>query len=88
MGKKLITLNNLENSRLNKEDMKRLHGGDHVEWVKVGGVRCGCNYANQGGSSTNANHDANVKADLWTVQPHLEPRVIIDKDNTYVAPAV
>ena len=60
-----ISLRNLENSRLtlSEKDMEHLLGGG-------GGVRCGCLYAGTpGGATSEANHDANVAAGLWTVPP-------------------
>lgn len=49
-----ISLGNLENSRLklSEKDMEHLRGGGE-------GVRCGCLYANSGGATHQANHDAN-----------------------------
>jgi natural product precursor len=85
MVKKRISLGRLEHSRLSKNNMINLRGGDYVIVVQVGGIRCGCNYANQGGASTNANHDANVKADLWTVRPHEEVQTVCEPDATHVA---
>ena len=60
-----ISLRNLENSRLtlSEKDMEHLLGGG-------GGVRCGCLYADTpGGATFEANRDANLAADLWTVPP-------------------
>ena len=60
-----ISLRNLEKSRLtlSEKDMEHLLGGG-------GGVRCGCLYADTpGGATFEANRDANLAADLWTVPP-------------------
>ncbi len=81
---KKISLGKLEQSRLSEENMKHLRGGDRIEHYWTEGVRCGCRYANNGGSSTNANHDANVKADLWTEPRELKIRTICETDATRV----
>ena len=77
---KKISLGKLEQSRLSEENMKHLRGGDYTEVTITQGVRCGCRYANNGGSSTNANHDANVKADLWTVKPDIRVQTVLTND--------
>lgn len=47
-----------EGSLLNEKEMNAIRGGE------AGSCGCGCNYANQGGSSTADNNAANKKSGL------------------------
>ena len=57
---KSLKLNKLNQSILNKDQMKKVRGGDfHV-------CSCGCCYANNGGSSTADNAIANNEGGLYS----------------------
>ncbi len=55
---KSLKLNQIENQRLSKKALNNLKGGEGVYCT------CGCNYANQGGSSVDANGAANSSSGL------------------------
>ncbi|MEG2514221.1 MAG: TIGR04149 family rSAM-modified RiPP [Bacteroidaceae bacterium] len=65
---KSLKLNQIENSRLAKNEMKHIMGGRYTMIVGNCVVSytcsCGCQYANSGGSSTDANKSANRSGGL------------------------
>lgn len=59
---KSIKLTKLDRVRLEERKMSHLVGGRTVFIPNEGDCNCGCYYANSGGSSTDANSKANLKA--------------------------
>jgi natural product precursor len=57
---KNIKLNALENQSLNNREMNKVRGGGDDCDEGCGSCRCSCYYANNGGSSIDANADANA----------------------------
>lgn len=53
-------MKDLKLNKLNRSDMKQITGGETPTYK----CSCGCQYANQGGSSTNDNCVANAKNGL------------------------
>ncbi|MGQ1911716.1 TIGR04149 family rSAM-modified RiPP [Marinifilum sp. RC60d5] len=65
---KTLKLSKLENSvKLSEKQMSKMHGG--------ASCTCGCFYADSGGSSTNANGNANAAGGLYSVF-HLKQIVV------------
>jgi natural product precursor len=58
---KKMKLNALESQSLNNKEMNAVRGGEPGDCCA-----CGCNYANQGGSSTNDNARANAAGGLYS----------------------
>ena len=81
MKTKKLSLRCLEESEISQSEMKDFLGGDHWERVVSGGVRCGCRYeGTKGGSSTNANNDANVASGKWTEMPKVSFKLVCEPD--------